>query len=80
LLAALAAAEDALPPDSGMVERCFWTTTTMRSPAERLRGWNMGGSGRRTDAGGAFALEEVDAFDDGGAGVVDAVEHGLGGY
>jgi hypothetical protein len=85
LLAALAAALDAdadEPPDSGIVERCFWTTTTMRSPVRGVRvSWEeiLREEGRgRTDAGGALALEEVDAFDDGGTGVVDAVEHRLG--
>lgn len=33
---------------------------------------------RRTDFGGAVHFEDVDAFGDGGAGVVDDIEHGLG--
>ena len=41
------------------------------------------GDGRRrrghTDFGGAVHFEDVDAFGDGGAGVVDDIEHGLGG-
>lgn len=35
------------------------------------------GRGRLTDFGGAVHFEDVDAFGDGGAGVVDDIEHGL---
>ena len=42
-------------------------------------GWGDGGIGmiRRTDFGGAVHFEDVDALGDGGAGVVDDIEHGL---
>ena len=41
-------------------------------------GGGRGGVGR-TDFGGAVHFEDVDAFGDGGAGVVDDIEHGLEG-
>jgi len=42
-------------------------------------GWGDGGIGmiRRTDFGCAVHFEDVDALGDGGAGVVDDIEHGL---
>jgi hypothetical protein len=39
--------------------------------------WWCWREGRRTDSGCAVHFEDVDAFGDGGAGVVDDVEHGL---
>lgn len=81
----LAADTETLPPgpDSGPKLRCFCTTTMMRSPVGGVLGWGrvLGGKRvlRRTDSGGAVHFEDVDAFGDGGAGVVDDIEHGLGG-
>jgi hypothetical protein len=51
-----------------------WKRRRMRG---RGRGLGKGGSGH-TDFGGAVHFEDVDAFGDGGAGVVDDIEHGLG--
>ena len=74
-------------PDSGPKLRCFCTTTIMRSPMRGCVRWDwreegvIEGSVRtretHTDFGGAVHFEDVDAFGDGGAGVVDDIEHGL---
>lgn len=45
----------------------------------RGQGGRRGGGSGHTDFGGAVHFEDVDAFGDGGAGVVDDIEHGLGG-
>jgi hypothetical protein len=53
----------------------------MRSPGRRELGKDTTGKrrGQHTNFGGAVHFEDIDAFGDGGAGVVDDIEHGLGG-
>lgn len=66
-------------PDSGPKFRCFWTTTIILSPgrSRELVGVGGGGRGGNTDFCGSFHSHDHCAFDDGGAGIVDAVKHRL---
>jgi len=66
-------------PDSGPNDLCFWTTTTIRSPDVGVLGWYVWGKWgrRRTYPCRSLAFQDLNAFDDGGTGVVDTVEHRL---